>query len=416
VISRSAFLIVLAVAALSAPAASAKSFGGVVRDLSTGAQVLHPPIAHLANLPYGGGEVLHANRTWLIFWQPRGSGLAFDPGYAELIVRFLKQVAVDSHKPTNVYSLSGQYRDAGGPAAYDSSYGGAVIDADSLPSNGCSEQAPPPVGSGTGWGVCLDDAQLQDEVRHVVAADRLPNTSSDIYFLVTPNGLGSCETSGPSSCALGGADDPGSYCGYHSASPDGRIVYAVIPYNAVPGHCQSGNPRPNSSTADPTISTLSHEHNEMITDPLGDAWINGDGNEDGDLCITSFGPPLGGAGLGAFNESIHGGHYYLQEEWSNDDGGCEARDEADPISFTVARRSAKRSTATFTAHAFDLDGSIVDYAWFFGDGRTGHARRIEHLFGRAGTYRVVLRTTDSAENWAYYARTVKVTRVKVTRR
>ena len=409
-ISRSAFLIVLAVAALGVPAASAKSFGGVVRDLPTGAHVLHPPIAHLANLPYGGGEVLHANRTWLIFWQPRGSGLAFDPGYAELIVRFLKQVAADSHKPTNVYGLSGQYRDAGGPAAYDSSYGGAVIDADPLPSNGCSEQTPPPVGSGAGWSVCLDDSQLQDEVRHVVAADRLPNTSSDIYFLVTPNGLGSCETSGPSNCALGGADDSGSYCGYHSASPDGRIVYAVIPYNAVPGHCQSGNPRPNSSTADPTISTLSHEHNEMVTDPLGDAWIDGDGNEDGDLCITSFGPPLGGAGLGAFNESIHGGHYYLQEEWSNDDGGCEARDEADPISFTVGRRPAKRRTVTFTAHASDPDGSIVDYAWFFGDGRTGHARRIEHLFRRAGTYRVVLRTTDSAENWAYYVRTVKVTR------
>ena len=34
------------------------------------------------------------------------------------------------------------------------------------------------------------------------------------------------------------------------------------------GHCQSGNPRPNGSTADPGLSTLSHEHNEAVTDPI----------------------------------------------------------------------------------------------------------------------------------------------------
>ena len=52
------------------------------------------------------------------------------------------------------------------------------------------------------------------------------------------------------------------------------LLYAVIPYNAVPGHCQSDNPRPNSSTADPALSTLSHEHIETVTDPDGDAWTD----------------------------------------------------------------------------------------------------------------------------------------------
>jgi hypothetical protein len=410
VISPSTLLAAVAIAALTAAGAQAKTFDGVVRDVPTGAKVPHPPSAHIATLAYGGGQVLHSNRTWLIFWQPRGSGLAFEPGYANLIVTFLKQVAADSHKSTDVYSLSGQYHDPRGPAAYDSTYGGAVLDADPLPSNGCSEQPGPPIGSGSGSSVCLDDAQLQSEIRHVVAIDRLPDTGADVYFLVTPNGLGSCETSGPTNCALGGGEDPGSYCGYHSATPDGRIIYAVIPYNAVPGHCQSDNPRPNSSTADPAISTLSHEHNEMVTDPRGDAWIDGSGNEDGDLCITSFGPALGGAGVGAFNESIHGGHYYLQEEWSNEDGACQPRDEADSISFTVSHRRKRQQTATFTARASDPDGAIDAYAWFFGDGRIGHARRVIHRFKRAGTYRVVLRTTDTSGNRAYYARTVTLMR------
>jgi hypothetical protein len=354
--------------------------------------------------------VLHSNRAWLIFWQPAGAPLPFDPGYASLIIKFLGQVAADSHKTINVYGLSGQYRDAGGPAAYASTYGGAVVATDPLPPNGCTEQPPPPAGSGPGWSVCLDDAQLQAEVRQVVQADHLPNTNTDVYFLVTPNGLGSCQFSGPTYCALGGHDDPGSYCGYHSATPGGQIIYAVIPYNALPGHCQSDNPRPNSSTADPAISTISHEHNEIVTDPMGDAWVDGTGAEDGDLCITSFGPTLGGSGSTGFNESIHGGHYYLQDEWSNYNGACEPRAAPDQVSFAVSRRPAANQPATFAAHASDPHGSIVAYEWSFGDGHTALHGRTQHSFKRAGTYRVVLRATDSAANWVYYSRTVKVGR------
>ena len=51
----------------------------------------------------------------MIFWAPAGSGLAFDPGYESLIETFLIDVAADSHRTTNVYGLSGQYTDGGGP-------------------------------------------------------------------------------------------------------------------------------------------------------------------------------------------------------------------------------------------------------------------------------------------------------------
>ena len=384
-------------------AAPAKAVGGLVPDVPTGGHLRRPPTARIAsNLPYGGGPVLHSNRTHLIFWQPAGSGLTYDPGYEAQAETFLSNVAADSRKPTNVYGLSGQYTDSAGPAAYDTTYGGAVLATDPLPASDCSE----PLLQGPGWGVCLSDAKLEAEIEHVIGVDRLPTTSRDVYFLMMPSGLGSCESTGPQNCALGGGTD--GYCGYHTSSPDGSILYAVIPYNAVQGHCQSDNPRPNSSTADPSLSTLSHEHNEMVTDPFGDAWIDGSSNEDGDLCIAQYGASLGGSGTGQWDEQIHGGHYFLQEEWSNDSGSCQPRDESDPVSFSARARVSPRKSISFTARASDPDGSISAYDWFFGEGPVGHHRIASHAFRHTGSFNVVLRITDRAGNRAFYARTIRV--------
>lgn len=403
----------LALLAALAPGAQAKSFGGMIRDLpnSRAAAARHPQAqASTANLPYRGGPVLHSNRTHVIFWQPSGSGLNFDPGYEALIEQFLKRVAGDNHRPGNVYGLTGQYSDAQGSAAYDSAYGGFVVDGDRLPSSGCVE---PPV-TGPGWGVCLNDKQLLAEIERVVRADHLPTGTNDVYFLVTPKGLGSCTDSGSTSCALGGSVS--GYCGYHTQSTDGQaLLYAVIPYNAVPGHCQSSNPRPNDSTADPTLSTISHEHSEMVTDPSGDAWIDSSDNEDGDLCITSFGPTIGGSGSTAWNEVIHGGHYYLQEEWSNADNGCQPRARPAVVSFKPKLLAGSPWSVSFSAQASSPHGSIVSYSWFFGDGHSGHGRTTEHRYRHRGHYRVVLRATDSWRNWTFYAETLTVSSARAGR-
>lgn len=389
----------LALLALAPASASARGAGGLLRDIPTGTHHAPRAIDH-TNLPYGGGPVLHSNRTHVIFWQPSGSGLSFDPGYVTLIERFLSDVAFDSHKPTNVYGLTGQYTDVEGPAAYASTYSGSVLDTDPLPPNGCTEPA-----SGPGWGACVTDAQLQQEIDHVVAADHLPNTYSDVYFLVTPRGFGSCIDGSSTSCALGGS--PNGYCGYHDQT-DRQVLYAFIPYNAVPGHCQSGNPRPNDSTADPAISTLSHEHNELVTDPYGDAWVDAWGEEDGDLCLTSFGAPLGGSGASRWNEVIGGGHFYLQEEWSNRDGSCQPRAKDTTISARVPRKAQQNRSVKFSAHASNPQAKIVSYRWFFGAGRIGTGSHPTHRFKRPGSFRVVLRVSDSWGNWAYYAKTIQV--------
>ncbi len=381
-------------------------FSGVVPD---GLRHRHrAPIAHAANLPYGNGSVLHTNRTHLIFWAPTGSGLSFDPGYVALIDTFMAGVAHDSHLPTNVYSLTGQYTDGRGPAQYASTYAGAILDSDPLPPNGCVEQPPPPLSTGPGWSVCLTDAQLTAEIQQVVARGRLPVSGQDIYFLLTPQGFGSCEGAAPPGCALGGDDDPQSYCGYHSAVGSHSLLYAVIPYNGTAGHCQSENPRPNSNAADPTISTLSHEHNETITDPYGDGWVDSSGSEDGDLCIDQFGPALGGTGSTQFNQVIGGRHYFTQAEWSNENGGCRSRELADSARISAPTRVRAGTAVKLAGIASDPHGSIVRYDWNFGDGSRGHGRLTTHRFSRPGHRRVILRTTDSAGLWAFALRTITV--------
>ncbi|MBV9338287.1 MAG: PKD domain-containing protein [Solirubrobacterales bacterium] len=388
--------------ALSGPA-QANSLSGLIRDVPTVTQPNARVAARSINLPYHGGPVLQSNRSHPIFWEPAGSGLTFEPGYESLIETFLIDVAADSHKTTNVYSLSGQYHDADGPAAYDSTYGGATVATDPLPGNGCTE---PPT-TGPGWTVCLTDAQLEAEIQHVIAAEHLPTSSRDVYFLITPNGLGSCTDADSSSCALGGSVS--GYCGYHSET-DAGVLYAIIPYNAVPGHCLSTNPRPNSSPADPTISTISHEHNEMVTDPDGDAWTDAQGNEDGDLCLMQFGSNLGGSGLTAWNESIHGGHFFLQEEWSNADSGCKPRARPDSLWFALARQRPLGRLVSFSAHGSAPQGRLIGFQWFFGDGRMGFGRRVSHTFKLPGSYRVLVRAIDSWGNWAFAGRTIVIRR------
>jgi hypothetical protein len=408
---------VLAAGLVLVPSASAHRGLGVTRDLSggpagvtarqmgpaAGLGVEMPSVALAYGVTYGGGPVLRSNRTHVIFWAPRGSYMSFDPGYRALVQRFLADTATASHSTSNMFAITGQYTDsAHRPAAYDSHDGGAVLDTERLPSNQCVEPATSP-----GWKVCLTDAQLQSEIDRVVRAHHLPATQHDVYLLVTPRGFGSCmDQFASSGCALGGSLN--GYCGYHSVTTN-HINYAFIPYNAVPGHCQSNNPRPNGNSADPALSTVSHELAEMITDPDGNAWTNGSEGEIGDLCISTFGSAIGGSGSRRYNESIAGGHYFLQEEWSNADGGCRPRARPDAASFVVSARSGQ--TLTFKGAGTDPEpyASIASFHWSFGAGEVAAGQSVTHHFPKAGRYSVRLRVTDSWDNWGYYTRAVSVT-------
>ncbi|HMA34524.1 MAG TPA: hypothetical protein VKY74_08585, partial [Chloroflexia bacterium] len=86
--------------------------------------------------------------------------------------------------------------------------------------------------------------------------------------------------------------------------------------------CGGGNYPNGDAAADATLSVTSHEANETITDALGNAWFDRSGNENGDKCAWNFGTQVGGTSGAYYNQVINGGHYELQQEWSNYSSRC----------------------------------------------------------------------------------------------
>ncbi len=274
-----------------------------------------------SNLSYHNGPVMHTNQVYAVYWDPSGS---IDPAYESTINRFFTDVAADGQngttaaKTSNVYYSDTQYYDAtSGNIVYSSGFDTtrALVDTNAYPANGCSDKY---------TSICLSDAQIQAELSKLISANGLPTGTGTAYFVFTPKGVGSCAGS---SCAFS------YYCAYHSnfASNGAQVLYANMPYaNTVPAACGSGQ-SPNGSggagDADSTLNVTSHEHNEAITDPLGTAWFDRSGNENGDKCAWNFGTALGSTSTTSssttkYNQLINGHPYYLQQEWSNARSGC----------------------------------------------------------------------------------------------
>jgi len=248
--------------------------------------------------------------------------LTFDASYQTLINRYFADVAHDSGGTNNVYSVATQYDDANNVhIQYQSTFGGSYVDRDPLPANGCDD------GVDT---YCITDKQIANELQNVLNANGWHGGLDRMYFLMTPNGVGSCFD------AFGAECTTNTFCAYHNFFVDTnveQVIYANEPYMGPSGGCTGTDPVdptqfqgfPNDVDSDTTINTISHEHNEAITDPLTDpnllAWEAADGSENGDLCAYGFGAQTG-TGADAYNQVINGHHYDLQQEYSNADGGC----------------------------------------------------------------------------------------------
>ena len=103
------------------------------------------------------------------------------------------------------------------------------------------------------------------------------------------------------------------------------MVYTNQPYPGTNlGKCGAPASPNDDPDADATLSLVSHEQMESVTDPTYRGWWTGDRNagEIADLCYT-WGP-LDEDG-GKANQRWNGHYYVLQEEWSNHNGGCAAR-------------------------------------------------------------------------------------------
>ncbi|HEV3057476.1 MAG TPA: hypothetical protein VGY48_04470, partial [Vicinamibacterales bacterium] len=266
-----------------------------------------PYDAFFTNLDYNGGPVMPSNTNYALYWDPKG-GPKYPSDYQSGLNRFFEDLAHDSGGHENVDSVATQYNDyAGDFAGYSSHFGGALIDEDPYPANGCT-RAP----------ICLTDAQLRTELKKFVTGHALSTDLEHEYFLLTPEGVEDCFEASGSECSANVTEARfQTYCAYHgniAIEGGGELIYASDPFVAGK-NCDEPN-HPNGSSDAELIGGLSHEHIESLTDPEpNNAWTDfgsSVGGEIGDKCrtfaeSTEYGTPLGTAGNGAeYNQVING--------------------------------------------------------------------------------------------------------------
>src|SRR5438270_6431272 len=152
------------------------------------AAALHPAVRPPTQplMTYQGGPVMLRTKLYLIFWGPTGS---FDSTYRGPIVQWAKDLAADTGKTTNEFSIASlYYQTINGPTEHITrqvAFGGALNDTRAYPTSLCTNPGNP-------QGVCLLDAQLQGEIRRDIAAQGWPTDSPDApveqYLIFTPDG------------------------------------------------------------------------------------------------------------------------------------------------------------------------------------------------------------------------------------
>ena len=374
-----------------------------------------------------GGPVMHATNTHVIYWDPYSEFTATTKG---IVGNFFTNVAHDSGLASNVFAVAGQYTDATGNAAYNSTFRGALTDTNAYPASGCT--VPETEFSDPGpYTECLFDEQLQQQLTTFIDEQQLPVGPTQLYFLLLPHKVATClkeEEEGEQVCSNN------FFCAYHSYIAPGtasEIIYADIPFSLLDSGdakgCQDdGNPgiqQPNPDNAggkdtetrfaDVALKYISHEYIEAATDPLLNAWFDANGLEIGDKCngVTpdeeedgigydknAFLPTLGGSAGSddLFNQSIGTGSYYLQSEWDNAAKACLMKPLAlSAAGFTPTSASTTvGSTVNFKGSATDPYGQL-GFAWTFGDGGTGTGSSPSHTYAAPGSYTVRMTPKDA---------------------
>jgi PKD repeat protein len=384
------------------------------------------------NLDYHGGPVLHSSAPYLIFWDPNSQ---LSASTESLLERYFADVAHDTGLASNVFAVDRQFTDTTGFAAQSERWASthAIVDKQAYPTSGqCTENA------GYTETACLYDSQLQAEVARLVAADHLPTGTSGtapIYEVVTPPTVNSC-FSDNSTCA------DNYFCAYHSNFTDSStktdVLYADIPTLLAqndPKGCQyDGNTavqEPNGNQiSDVTTKYMSHETNETITDPTGNAWWDSNsGNEDGDNCNfygsfdpqggynpNAFKPYLGGTAASGtlYDQIINTHHYYTQTEWSNGNVTCEAKPVAASLAakFTGPTTGTHGTPVTFTPTGSSSAAGYSSTTWYWGDGSNTFTRAApaaaSHTYTKAGTYTVTLTVVDKYGNLSHLSKVIKI--------
>ena len=257
------------------------------------------------NMTYHTGSVMLTFTAYAIYWGP---GTHTIPStYQALLDRWFSDLGGSS-----LYNIVTQYYEGSVPTHMQNvaTFGGSWVDTIN-----------PYPHAGTGADP-LTDGDIQAEVARAITANGWPRGGLNVgFFVFTARGIESCVDS--VECTIGTAHP--AYCAYHSAFFSGdAIIYANMPYDGTWSSgfahtCGNFSLSPNNNPdADMEISTTSHEQFEAATDPLGDGWYDGGGNEIGDKCAYQY----GSVAADGSNVTVSGDPYIVQQEWSNADSGC----------------------------------------------------------------------------------------------
>ncbi len=157
---------------------------------------------------------------------------------------------------------------------------------------------------------------------------------------------------------------------------------------------------------DPPLGDAGGNRNAAVAESL---LFDGTGSTDPDGSVVAWAWDFGDGSTGAGAQVSHGyaaaGTYLVRLTVTDDDGAI-GQDVAlvtvggagnrAPIADAGSNRAAAIDEAVLFdgAGSFDADGSIVGYAWDFGDGATGAGAQATHTFTAAGAYLVKLTVTD----------------------
>jgi len=116
------------------------------------------------------------------------------------------------------------------------------------------------------------------------------------------------------------------YCGWHAPVVyQGQYMKLIFVGDATtqcPSGCQAQHTSPNNDVGiDGMMSIIAHELSETVTDPLGNAWYDSNGDENADKCAWSWGPTKNAPNGSMYNITLAGVNYLIQQIWVNANGG-----------------------------------------------------------------------------------------------
>ncbi len=263
---------------------------------------------HIDNLTYGGAKIQVKNTNYVILWEPSklqdGTNAFVSAQYNTLMQRYFNDVGGNG-----LYNNNTQYYEiVHGKKKFIqnvSTLGGVFVDTNPYPKNQCTDPR-----TGTN---CVTDQNIVAEVNAVRQAQGWTVTTKDMFYVMTAKGEGSCANNIGIGCSFS------TWCGYHYFV--GKMMYANIPYaNTFSGNCTTRSQFPNDPDSDVTLSVVSHEQMEAVTDGYYPNGWNSPQGEIGDLCAYNYGAVTLDGGLA--NEQWNGNFYILQQEWSNKQSKC----------------------------------------------------------------------------------------------